>query len=493
MKHLTNSACCFLLSFFLWSAAQGQNVLTKAPTALNALPAAAVDVLQARNGLISHLVAGNTGQFGANDQWIGIGAPLAQLYGERTQWNGQAFIKALRSQNPAVPNAVKDAIIEWGNQGGELQFRYITNPFLPTGNIRIHTLTSAGNAYYNFQPSVISGTPKVGIGTDNQACIAGRTTNTTAAEFISGADDFATATGVAGYVKSGGQSSVNTGVSGTIIISPAFSTNYGVYGEIPGGNVDPSSTNYGVFGSVPNIGTSFAGFFQGDVFTTGLYLGSDKKLKENVVKEDNALDILRRLNPVSYSYKAETYKGFNLPTTKQHGLIAQEVQAVLPELVRTTRYTTKDESGKSKASDEFLSVNYQGLIPILIKAVQEQQAQIDALTAEKNQPKDAVVNNDPKVIVTAAGKFAVSEFALSQNTPNPFSSSTTIRYTLPAGISNGTIGVFDLNGKLQLQYSGLRSSAQVVIDGNTLAPGMYIYSLLAEGQEVISRKMILTR
>jgi hypothetical protein len=52
------------------------------------------------------------------------------------------------------------------------------------------------------------------------------------------------------------------------------------------------------------------------------------------------------------------------------GLLAQEVQSVFPELVK-----------KANNSDETLSINYQGIIPILLNAIKEQQAQIKELKA----------------------------------------------------------------------------------------------------------------
>jgi Chaperone of endosialidase/Secretion system C-terminal sorting domain len=422
-------------------------------------------------------------------------APLSSLYGERTQWNGQAFIKALRSQNAAVPTAIKDAILEWGNQGGEMQFRYITNPTLPTGFIRIHTLTSGGNAYYGSnQPGTLSGTPKLGISTAKQTGLTVQTVRAAAGEFLSEADeDFSSATGVIGFVKSGGFNTFNIGVQGIV---EAGSANYGVWGQVPGTkDAFRGSGNYAVFGTCPQGFNSYAGFFQGDVFATGLYQGSDRKLKTNIATETNMLDLLQQLNPVTYQYNTSAFKGLNLSSDKQHGLIAQELQAVFPELVKASRYTNLDEKGSTSLSDEFLAVNYQGLIPIMLKAIQELKGKVDALETALSQKGNATaIEAEPgKTIATKAGNFKASQFTLLQNTPNPFSGTTTIRYALPEGVSNATIAVFDLNGKMQLQYGNLNGSSQITINGNTLQPGMYIYTLLAEGQEVVSKRMILTK
>ncbi len=72
-----------------------------------------------------------------------------------------------------------------------------------------------------------------------------------------------------------------------------------------------------------------------------------------------------RLRPVSYRWKDPAFGAAGL------GLIAQEVEPVVPELVARGQ----DEAG-------LLSLNYTGLIPVLIKAVQEQQAQKDAEIAD---------------------------------------------------------------------------------------------------------------
>ena len=76
---------------------------------------------------------------------------------------------------------------------------------------------------------------------------------------------------------------------------------------------------------------------------------SDKNLKENINTIDNSLDIIEKLNAVSFNWK-ETGR-------KSYGVIAQELEEVLPELVQT------NDSG-------IKSVNYDGLIGILLAAVQ---------------------------------------------------------------------------------------------------------------------------
>lgn len=85
---------------------------------------------------------------------------------------------------------------------------------------------------------------------------------------------------------------------------------------------------------------------------------SDEKLKKDISTIDDALDKVKQLRGVDYTWKESE--------EKSKGVIAQELQEVFPELV------SESESG--------LSVNYNGIIGVLIEAIKEQQKQIDKLS-----------------------------------------------------------------------------------------------------------------
>jgi hypothetical protein len=100
---------------------------------------------------------------------------------------------------------------------------------------------------------------------------------------------------------------------------------------------------------------------------SGVYTASDARLKEGIQPlTAGALQKLLALQPVQYSYLNQREV---LP-----GLIAQDVQKVLPELVKTV----SPHHGK----EAYLTVNYTALTPLLVKAMQEQQTQLELL---KNQ------------------------------------------------------------------------------------------------------------
>ncbi len=82
---------------------------------------------------------------------------------------------------------------------------------------------------------------------------------------------------------------------------------------------------------------------------------------------------------------------------------------------------------------------------------------------------------------------------LFQNTPNPFSHETEIKYYVPENADNAVLYVFSLQGNMLLtkQISQL-GNGSITISASELQPGMYIYTLAVDGQEADSKRMIIT-
>jgi hypothetical protein len=110
--------------------------------------------------------------------------------------------------------------------------------------------------------------------------------------------------------------------------------------------------------------------------TTNIYNASDIRLKKNITPITLGLNAVSALNPVKFNWA----DGFDLVETDKTllGFVAQEVQEVIPEAVESF-------SGETKLNDtiitDALRVNEKFLIPVLTKAIQEQQAIIDGLIA----------------------------------------------------------------------------------------------------------------
>lgn len=199
-----------------------------------------------------------------------------------------------------------------------------------------------------------------------------------------------------------GYSSFNgSGVYGSI---QAGTTNFGgVQGEYYGTSNTGAGTrgiagagnNLGVHGQNLAVTTGWSGLFQGDLGYTGWFgNASDRRLKKNIETIPNALELILNLRGTIYEHDLEAYPDLGLKTGLNYGFIAQEIEVVLPDLVRekylphlnsTVRGTTD-----SKEAELMKTVSYIEVVPILVEAMKEQQAQIEALKLEIQELKDSI-------------------------------------------------------------------------------------------------------
>jgi hypothetical protein len=152
---------------------------------------------------------------------------------------------------------------------------------------------------------------------------------------------------------------------------------FGVDGQATGG----TSANYGVHGYASGA-NAYAGFFNGNVYSTGGYVPSDMALKTNISDFREGLSKVMRLKPKTYEYDSQ--KG--LPEGKRMGFIAQDLESVLPQCVKdvvspvigSDGLSIKDSAGNDK-TETYKAINYTDLISVIISSVQEQQKEIDEL------------------------------------------------------------------------------------------------------------------
>ena len=270
--------------------------------------------------------------------------------------------------------------------------------------------------------------------------------------------------------------------------------NYGVFGTISG-----SENGAGIVGTIGynldvNVPGIYAGYFVGDVKITGAvtalsFTPSDKRLKKNITQLDQpkSLSGILSLKPVEYNLEQRFIKSkgdtakvdkpyydekSQLYTKKHFGLLAQEIQTIYPDLVY------EDQEG-------YLAVDYIGIVPLLIQSVKELSAKVDALSTNGAKLKSAVADDFSGINLPCQ---------LYQNVPNPFSTSTIIKYSLSNDITTASILIFDMQGKL-LKTEPLKGIGEgsITIHGSSLTPGMYIYALVANGKEIDTKRMILTK
>ena len=223
-----------------------------------------------------------------------------------------------------------------------------------------------------------------------------------------------------------------------------------------------------------------------------VWIWSDESFKSNIESIENPIGILQQLDGKQYDFKFS-------PNTKgmpSIGFLAQDVQKVVPQLTHL-------------GDDEKLAVNYDGFIPILSEAIKQQQEMIDerdleieALKGELNQMQNDIeelrtlftaqrrANAEGSVQQTSSNNNG--SIRLYQNQPNPFHTSTRINYLVPEESGNASIFIYDLNGveikSIPIEDYG---NASVVVPGDSLTPGMYIYSLMVNGKLIDTKRMVV--
>jgi len=112
----------------------------------------------------------------------------------------------------------------------------------------------------------------------------------------------------------------------------------------------------------------------GNICAVNFACPSDGRLKEGIHTLENALECVESLRGVRYNWNDSTNAGRRLFNQEQIGLVAQEVQDVVPQAVH-------------ELSDGYLAVDYARLVPLLIEGMKEQQRQIEELRAELRQSR----------------------------------------------------------------------------------------------------------
>jgi len=104
---------------------------------------------------------------------------------------------------------------------------------------------------------------------------------------------------------------------------------------------------------------------------------SDGRLKDNITVITNAVDKVMAINGVFYNPNelAQQLMGESRDRVRV-GLIAQEVQAILPQVIRAAPFDTDPVTGTSKSGQDYMTIQYEKLVPLLMEAIKEQQYMI---------------------------------------------------------------------------------------------------------------------
>ncbi len=324
----------------------------------------------------------------------------------------------------------------------------------------------------------------------------------------------------------------NFGVHGTAIDDNA-DMNVAVWGQASRGNTvygvwglaTNANTSIGVFGQAGGGAVNYAGYFDGDVFFNGFVegsqfgWGSDSTLKRQIDTIAKPLQILSKLNPKTYFYDTDNANNLKLPAKRQYGFIAQEIEKILPELVNTVNKPADfDTTGKMVVqASSYKSVNYIGLIGIIVAAMQEQQKEIsekdsmlqaldmrlhllercltNARLCETQNTTGASYKQDesetPPIYAQDVVLKNLQTIILDQNNPNPFAEKTTIGYTLPDDVTAAEIIFHNAEGKqINRTEIATRGRGEINVYAHDLSSGVYTYTLIADGKIIDTKRMV---
>ena len=366
--------------------------------------------------------------------------------------------------------------------GNSLYYMYCGNTANKSGLLFSAHGNNSSSTMYGGNFSASSATPAIGI--------------------RGSASTSSTCIGVLGYADSGTKT---LGIIGSLNQS-YITTGAAVYGTV-----------YNDYGSGLSSGDKYAGFFRGNVKATGSIIASTTLQGALLGESSSSMSpsdesSLRTLSPRSglsglhvTSYKKlrpalpeDTKTIFDLDEDfaksteviqpekdiideqfykKTHyALDADQLEVAFPDLV----YVNKDGSK---------AINYMEMIPLLVQSINELSEKIEELQSQTSGATAKVASRG----ATSVEGSLTSKNKLYQNTPNPFKEQTTIRFSLADDAKDAAICIFDMTGKTIKKFPISSGIESVSVGGYELGEGMFLYSLIVNGQEIDTKKMIISK
>ena len=340
--------------------------------------------------------------------------------------------------------------------------------------------------------------------------------------------------GVEGHSYGAG-SMLNAGVIGNAVSDGTALTYWGVYGTVTPPSTGDVMTMYGLYGSSiddpDNFINSFGVYCEGRQGSTSDFMWempSDELLKENIEELDSALITLLQLQPKKYNYRVEEFPSLHLTSRLQYGLLANDVESVLPFMVSpASKPAMLDEDGNEVAAAvEYKTMRYGPLLMLLIAAVQEQNDTITALqqlVADTQTSADQVAAmqgqmqamqqqlsqmQDQIAACCAGGMAPQGDGELRGNAddvmgderalriaPNPFTDRTTLYCNLERAGRMQLLANSADGRSLMVLSEGQREAGEFQHTWSTenLAPGVYYITLLLDGEPVVKRAVKVGR
>ena len=374
-------------------------------------------------------------------------------------------------------------------------------------------------------PSIAAPGPLYGIYMDNNnstydSSIHGVYVNNTSSNYLGTTCGFYANNSVSNYggmvygLYSNNTGSNYTALYGVYSINSAGANGsvYGAYFSVSGASAGNRYAGYFTGGKVVvmngdvGIGTTSPAYtldVNGYIRSPFSVILSDERLKSGIKplsteKEKLYLlegkSYLKKLLPTGLEEDSLAEKKEEIVEFPEYGYLAQELKEIFPDLV------SRDSAG-------YYSVNYIGLIPVIIEALKDQrvnaegkQVQIEKLQSQVDEQREQIKQLVKLMNIKSINEKVFEENGIEsipillQNTPNPFNQATEIGYYIPENVNSANIYIYDINGFQQrnISISG-RGKGATTLQAAALQAGIYFYTLICDGKPVDTKQMILTR
>jgi len=235
---------------------------------------------------------------------------------------------------------------------------------------------------------------------------------------------------------------------------------------------------------------------------------SDERIKKDIKENVPGLKFINALRAVTYHYNitkedellgrkdtAQSKGKYDIEKIQFTGFLAQQVDAA----AKSVNY---DFSGVDK-SGKIWGLRYADFVVPIVKALQELNDSLEEITKQQQQELETLRSRLDKIegMLSFKGNTNTSNILepslkgiLEQNMPNPFSSTTAIRFTLPEKFSSAYLNIYSSNGALvksiQLKNTSMGS---ITLVKDEFTAGSYQYSLIVNGKTIDTKQMILTK
>ncbi len=260
---------------------------------------------------------------------------------------------------------------------------------------------------------------------------------------------------------------------------------------------------------------------------------SDGRYKQNIKQNVPGLAFINKLTPITYTLninaierklhegekEVTTKDGKTLPNPMNDPIIKQAMNEkskiiytgfVAQNVEKAAESLNYDFSGVDKPKDDqksFYGLRYSDFVVPLVKAVQELSKQNDSLKNDNEEMKLEIGNlksemENIKTILLSNKLSANNQQAANSSSlgggwveasPNPFSNSTMISYSIPQKFTSAEIIITDKNGNALKTITLTNNKGSVNINATTFSSGAYQYSLYIDGRLIATKQMILSK